>query len=228
MNENELKQSVARNIATLRKSRDMTQAELAEKLCYSDKSISKWERGDGLPDVYVLTQIASLFGVTVDDIISERAVAELGRVDAAANINRSRHILITALSTGLVWFAATLVFFFLKIFMTESPWLWMAFVFALPVSSIVVVVFSHMWWGVIMQGTSVSALVWSLTVCLHLAALVPNVKNMNFIYAVSGVFQVLVILWYLYQMTKKNKQTTERRNIKSNAEDSYREENENG
>ena len=54
---------IAENITALRKSARLTQAELAEKLNYSDKAISKWERGDSVPDVLVLAELAELYGV---------------------------------------------------------------------------------------------------------------------------------------------------------------------
>ena len=66
----ELKLITASNIINLRTSHGMTQAELGAKLNYSDKTISKWERGEAIPDAYVLTQLAALFGVTVDDLLS--------------------------------------------------------------------------------------------------------------------------------------------------------------
>ena len=47
----------------------MTQAELGEKLNYSDKTISKWERGESAPDISVLVEIAELFGVTLDSLV---------------------------------------------------------------------------------------------------------------------------------------------------------------
>lgn len=206
MNEAELRQIISRNITTLRKQCGLTQAGLAEKLSYSDKSVSKWERGDGLPDIYVLTQMAALFEVTVNEIISESKPAPALPAIKPEEINRRRRILLTALSSGLVWFIATLVFFFLKVFMPETRMLWMTFIYAIPISAIVVVIYASMWWGFIMRASSVSVLVWSLTVCVHLTAAIPaNIKNMTLIYAAAGVFQVLVILWYLYLMTKRNK-----------------------
>ncbi len=66
----ELKLITASNIINLRTGHGMTQAELGAKLNYSDKTISKWERGEAIPDAWVLTQIAELFGVTVDDLLS--------------------------------------------------------------------------------------------------------------------------------------------------------------
>ena len=62
----ELEKIVAANITELRKSRQLTQLELAEKLNYSDKTISKWERGDGLPDLKTICKMAEIFGVSVD------------------------------------------------------------------------------------------------------------------------------------------------------------------
>ena len=66
----ELKLITASNLINLRTAHGMTQAELGAKLNYSDKTISKWERGEAIPDAYVLTQIAELFGVTVNDLLS--------------------------------------------------------------------------------------------------------------------------------------------------------------
>ncbi len=202
MTENDLKQNIARNIAALRRAYNMTQAELAEKLSYSDKSISKWERGDGLPDVFVLTKIASLFGVTVNDLLARETPEPQTPAPVQKSILRSRHSLITALSVGLVWFVAALVFFFIKVFVPESPWAWMVFVYALPAASTVLVVFMHLWWKIIPQCLSVSLLVWSIAVCVHLTAVLPGVRNVTMIYVAAGVFQVLVILWYAYQYVR--------------------------
>lgn len=67
----DLKRIIADNIAELRKAVPLTQAELAEKLNYSDKAVSKWERGESIPDVIVLKQIAGIFGVSVDYLLEE-------------------------------------------------------------------------------------------------------------------------------------------------------------
>ena len=70
---NELKVTIANNIANLRKLNGITQSDLAQKLNYSDKAVSKWERGESLPDICVLKQIADSFGVTVDYLLDEHA-----------------------------------------------------------------------------------------------------------------------------------------------------------
>lgn len=66
-----VKEIIAKNISGLRKQKGMTQAELADKLCYSNKSISKWERADSLPDAEMLYKIAIFFGVDVNYLFEE-------------------------------------------------------------------------------------------------------------------------------------------------------------
>ena len=208
MLENELKQNVARNITALRKQHNMTQAELAERLNYSDKSISKWERGDGLPDIFVLTRIAELFEVTLNDLVSSEQVGAEQPVESAdsADAIYPRRTLITALCVGLVWFIATLMFFLLKVFLPDAKGLWLSFIYAMPVSSIILVVFTHMWWRNVARCLSVSSLAWMLTLCVQLTATLVsnnNVRNMLLIYFATAAFQVLVILWYLYRHVRK-------------------------
>ena len=70
MDPGELKLTSASNIINLRTAAGMTQAELGARLNYSDKTISKWERGEAIPDAYVLTQLAEIFGVSVDYLLS--------------------------------------------------------------------------------------------------------------------------------------------------------------
>ena len=70
MTEAEIRKTIAGNIAKYRKQMGMTQIDLSEKINYSDKSISKWERGDGIPDVPTLVQLAEIFGISVDSLTS--------------------------------------------------------------------------------------------------------------------------------------------------------------
>ena len=65
----ELKLIFASNLIRLRTAAGMTQAELGEQLNYSDKSISKWERGESIPDVAMLKAVADLFSVPVDYLL---------------------------------------------------------------------------------------------------------------------------------------------------------------
>ena len=75
----DIKSNIARNIQELRKARGMTQLELAERLNYSDKAISKWERGESVPDLYVLKQLADFYNVKIDTLISAPKKVKLQR-----------------------------------------------------------------------------------------------------------------------------------------------------
>lgn len=100
-----VKKTIAENIVRYRRECNLTQAELAEKIHYSDKSVSKWERADGVPDIFVLVMLAELFGVTVNDLLTEK---HRKSHRAAPKLKRS---IITLMSAGLVWLVAAVVFF---------------------------------------------------------------------------------------------------------------------
>ena len=128
----ELKLVTAGNLINLRTGAGMTQAELGAKLNYSDKSISKWERGEAIPDAYVLTQMAELFGVSVDYILSSHDAWEptVAPEDPRQDVVYSTSV-ITAIAVLGVWTLALTAF--------VALWLadlvrWKIFVAALPVS----------------------------------------------------------------------------------------------
>ncbi len=73
---NDLKEIFAKNLSDLRVRNKWTQLELGEKLNYSDKTVSKWERGESIPDASVLKQIAELFGITLDEFLTDHSAEE--------------------------------------------------------------------------------------------------------------------------------------------------------
>jgi len=74
-------------IKELREKNHLTQAELAEKLCVSSKTISKWETAKGYPDISLLEPIAKVFGVSITELISGNAI---NNVNVSANMLRSK------------------------------------------------------------------------------------------------------------------------------------------
>lgn len=191
MQEDALRNAIARNIAFFRKNGGHTQAELAEKLNYSDKSVSKWERAEGVPDIYVLTQIAELYQVSVNDLI---------RLDEPQLPCRKPKVLILLLSLGLVWLAATVLFFALMLLCPGTPGKWLCFLYAVPVSGIILTVFTCLWWQLWKRCISVSVIIWGLAVCIHLTL---NLPVSYMIYVVAGVVQLLFILWFLLLSRQK-------------------------
>lgn len=128
----ELKLIAASNIIKLRTGAGLTQAELGEKLNYSDKTISKWERGEAIPDAYVLTQMAEIFGVTVDYLLSSHDAWESPEQQAARQEEAGYSVnMIIAISVLGVWTMALTIFVLLWLF---DIILWETFIVALPVS----------------------------------------------------------------------------------------------
>lgn len=62
-------QTLGKRIAALRKDRGMTQLELAEQMCVTDKAVSKWERDLSAPDVGSIPKLAEIFGISVDELM---------------------------------------------------------------------------------------------------------------------------------------------------------------
>ncbi len=165
----ELKNIIASNISSMRKKNGMTQAELAEKLCYSDKAISKWERGESIPDVIVLKQVADLFSVSVDYLLEEHEENEPIPVTNEAQTKRNK-LLITAVSSGSVWLIATIVFVLLNITKVNlAVGNWMIFIYAIPVFLVVLLVFNSLWGSRGPRAVIVSALMWSILLCICLS-----------------------------------------------------------
>ena len=140
----DLRRVLAENISELRKSNNLTQAEFAERLNYSDKAVSKWERGDSLPDVIVLKTIADMYGVGLDDMLRENGVRHVVSPDEVLRDEQlTQKILITALWVTMVWIVAAVVFLYSQY--SRGTMFWMAFVWAVPVSFLVALVFARRW-----------------------------------------------------------------------------------
>ena len=193
----DIKDIVAQNIVKHRKKLGLTQAELAEKINFSDKSISKWERGEGLPDLETMLQLAKLFDTTMDSLTKENhAENEIKRRKKISDISRKY---VTILSTGLVWLVVTMIFVALEVFgFTTSAWL--CFVYALPASAIVLIVFSSIWGKYWHMALVVSILVWTLTLAVFLTF---NFSGSWLLFIICVPLQVLVILWYIFRSHKR-------------------------
>ena len=195
----DIRNTVARNIARLRREAGYTQLTLAEKLQYSDKAVSKWESGASIPDAGVLLEIARLFGVTVDYLLTGEHPAAAAAPEQISAARRNRHIFITLLSIALVWLIATAVFVALC-FSPISGALWLAFVWAVPVSFIVAIVFNSVWGDPRHNYLYISILIWTLLAAVYLTLLSQNLWLL-FVVGIPG--QVIVILWR--EMRKKPK-----------------------
>lgn len=191
----DLKKTIADNLVAYRKQANMTQQELAEKINYSDKAVSKWERAEGVPDVLVLKAIADVYGVTVNDFLVDHVKPKKLRFKDFW----AKRWLITLLSAVLVFFVATIVVF-LWLLIDPNPSVSVAkytYLTALPISLIVVLVFSCIWGKLWQRCIVASALVWTLCLLIHLVLNIVSLEYTWMIYVVGAAMQLLVILWFI-------------------------------
>ncbi len=161
----ELEAIVSSNLTALRKRRGWTQAELAEKIHYSDKSVSKWERGEALPDLKVLKTLSELYGVTVDCFLTEGAAEDPAPYMAPASKLRYQ-IWVTLLAVCIVWLAATALFSYSLLNAGEG--FWTAFIWAIPASAVVVAVFDRRYFRGKLSFPVASIFLWGVITAIFL------------------------------------------------------------
>ena len=203
----DLKPVIAKNITDLRKAADMTQAQLAEKLNYSDKAVSKWERGDAIPSVITLKEVADLFGVTVDYLLTEEHTAEKEIKREFTKRQRRNHLIISLLSTMTVWLAATIIYVSISLTtLFGLPEAWLAFVFAVPASCIILLIFNSIWGKVKRNFVIITIFLWSLLVSLCLTFFfVSGESHIWLLLAVGIPLQIMILLWSGLKQKKRVK-----------------------
>lgn len=197
----DIKENLAINLVQYRKDAGLTQAELAEKLNYSDKAVSKWERGESVPDLYVLKQIADFYGVTIDLLISEPSTA---KPKPAYSKSKFRTI-VAVCSTMLVWLVATVAFAFINIIIPSITRTWLAFIYAMPITCIVLLVLTSVWKKKITTAVIISLLVWTciLSIFLSLLFILPTPPRTLWLMFLTGIpLQVMIIFWSIYRKMK--------------------------
>lgn len=200
----ELKEIIAKNLIELRKVSKLTQAELAEKLNYSDKAVSKWERGESLPDIETFKKIADLYGVTVDLLFRENFNAKK-HARKKNGLIAGQKTLIALLSALLVWVIAT-VFFVVAIWCDVAQDVAvLGFICALPLTFVVLIIFGSIWGKTWLNMLFVSGLIWTLMLFVYmlLGQIVPNFNASLLCFVLPIPVQIVVFAWYGLIMLNK-------------------------
>ena len=195
-----IKDNLSKNIIKYRKALSLTQAELAEKLNYSDKAVSKWERGEAVPDICVVSQLADFFGVSIDTLISTpkeeqpKSIKNLGK----------RRIYIGLWSLCIVWLVASLCYACIdNIIAFKHTWLF--FVYAGTVSFLVVFILTSVWGKTIANMVLVSLFIWTLLASIYITlavALVPIPPKLWELFIIGVPLQGLLIFIFLYKKAR--------------------------
>lgn len=197
----DIKSAIARNISELRRANGMTQLELAEKLNYSDKAISKWERGESVPDVATLVEIAEIFSVSLDYIVRDIHVRHEGETEEekilrekAQKSSDNTHKAILGICVQCVFFVAMLLFVCTSLIFKDFNSEWLFFVYAVPIASIIWLIFNTIWFNPRLNYVIISVMVWSILACIHTTALVCG-ANITLIYLLGIPAEAIIIMW---------------------------------
>ena len=209
---NEINAKIAKNLVYYRKRAGLTQAELAEKINYSDKSVSKWELGNGVPDVYILVQLAALYDVTVNDLLGD---CDKEKLQESKKRTTGLHVLIMLLSSGIVWLVSTCAYVVLQLLNPTFAW-WLFFIYALMVNSILLLVYAGVWKYRKFNFVCVTALMWSALISLYLTLRIVishfggDISTLWLLFILGIPLQILEVLWVFFrslfkrQKAKKN------------------------
>ncbi len=197
---------VGKNLLKLRKDKKLTQMEVAEKFNYSDKSISKWEKGESMPSVEVLCELANFYGVSLDDLTKEDLTESLTTSNISPKKNKkekkvktktprmfSTHLMITLLSVGAVWFLATILFVVLKLCLNVNYY--MSFMWAGVLSAVVLIIFNGIWGRMRYLFPILTVLLWLMLASLQIQIYLPTKINIWPVYFLGIPLQVLIVLW---------------------------------
>ena len=209
MENNDVKLIIANNIIKYRKEKGLTQLELAEMINYSDKTLSKWERAEAVPDVVTLIQLAKIFEISVDQLISNKPIDQNRFVVKKKGLSRHKIVSITLLSISIVWVVATFCFVLLNLlpkdFTTTNFKPWMCFIYAIPVSAIVLLVFTGIWGNNIDHFFTTSVLIWTLV--LSIAITFSQTKGIYLLYILAIPVQIMAFLYFCILKRKKKKKS---------------------
>ena len=181
MTSEEIKNNFSQNLINLRKAKNLTQLQLAEKLNYSDKAISKWEVGTTLPDIETISHIADFFGITVNDLIYAKKHNVLKEF-------YKTHLFMSLLVSVSLWFVATTIYFILAN-ATSLDRVWLTFIYTIPINCIVLIVFSAVWFKKIHVYIFTSLLVWSIFASIYISI---NQSSLWFIFILALIAQGII------------------------------------
>ncbi len=183
-----IKEIIAKNLVELRKSRRLTQQELAEKINYSDKAVSRWEHAETLPDIETLCKICDIYGVKFEYLL-QKEQAPRNKNPYIVQRTMGNKIAISLIALVSVWLIATVVFVYASIFMNDNAW--QVFIWAIPVSSIVCQCCNRFWGNRRLSYIFVSITVWTLILSIYVALIHINAW---LLFIIGVPIQIIIVL----------------------------------
>ena len=197
----EITENIAKNITLLRKQNKWTQQDLASKLNYSDKTISKWERGESTPDIEMLCKVADVFNISIEYLTKEHNEKEIKNTQNGGNIF-VRNILILIMMCVAVYTIATLIFVYPTMRDPENASkFWVAYIYALPICSIFCNYYAKKTNNWLMRMITVSVFTWSLITAAYCTALILGYPNFWMLFLIGAPIQAAICLYFFWKKT---------------------------
>lgn len=189
----EVKPIIAENLTMLRKQKGITQAELAARLDYSDKAVSRWEHGETLPDINVLCELCDFYGVTLDFLV-QKGDGQIKKEKQSKNL-LINNIVVCLLAVATVWLVATMVFVYGNTMQGKN--FWVAFIWAIPVSCVAILRLGKEWLSRTAKMVICSVLLWTFITSVVLQFMQYGL----WMFYIAGVpAQVIIILKYVQKL----------------------------
>lgn len=194
------KETLANNLARLRREKGFTQAELGEKLNYSDKSVSKWERGEGVPDLQVMIALSDLYGVSIDEMTGRKETTVAAGGMRAKAADRTFLMIVTQ---SVIWLLAIILFSAFLLFGGEMAKKWLVFIYAIPVACLCTGVYFTAWKLYSWAYGAFSCVMWLSCVAAQLTL---GARFAPMIYILGAILQLVsIIVIGLLLLTGKKK-----------------------
>lgn len=201
-----LNQVIANNIRELRKANKLTQYELAEKLNYSNKAISRWESGEVIPDVSTLNKLCEIFNIPLSKMFEENI--NIKKVKKYYKVQMGNKLAISLLAILVIWLIATVLFVGFNI--TNNSTYWQLFLWAVPCSCIVGIIFNSIWGKAMFNFILFSILNWSTILSVYLTI---QQYDLWVMFIIGVPVQIGILLWS--NITKNNLQQKKQNNIEN-------------
>ena len=192
----DIKLNFAKNLIALRKEFKLTQAELAEKINYSDKAISKWERGESVPDVVILKTIADMFGVTVDYLISDHSGDEpiIEQTAMVKHIKKKNRIFISILPLVALLAVATATYIALQVYSPSVRNAIYCYVLPLPIYALLALIFSAVWGNRMLNFLFVSLFVWLIIADVFFIVALATSNYYGLLFVIGAPAEIVIMV----------------------------------
>ncbi len=189
----EEKELIASNLVKYRKQAGLSQLQLAKKLNYSNKNISKWENGETTPSVFVLKEIAQVYNISLDDFFCEEIKVQDQQIDIKIEKAKKRsktifNYTMLLLANAIMFTVSAMIIYILSLVGVQGFNIWLLLLYMTPFSMLSVYIFIRVLYH-ISDLISLSLIGW--LICLSLYLSFPNIENVNLIFFVAAAYNLI-------------------------------------